>query len=246
MLRWRWRYLVRPKNDLAGLVHDAMISDSFTYRRLNIKMNMTTSHQLNPYAIGLCTLGRWIAQKNWLPATGGNLSVRASQDSCLISRSGKDKGELSPQDLLNVSWADGDLHCSGTPSAETALHVALYQLFPACKTVLHTHSVSATVFSRLIRADGHPFAGYEMQKAIEGCHSHEQLLDLAIFDNTQQIPQLAAQVRQRAGELNFAFLVRGHGLYVWGDSLEQARRHLEGWEFLIACELERLKIEGLI
>jgi len=208
-------------------------------------MNTTTSHHLNPNAIGLCTLGRVLAQKNWLPATGGNLSVRSGEHSCLISRSGKDKGELSPQDLLAVNWANGDLQCAGKPSAETALHVALYQLFGSCKAVLHTHSVQATVFSQLIDADSYRFTGYEMQKAIEGMQSHEQTLPLAVFANTQLIPQLAAEVKARQSALNYGFLVRGHGLYVWGDSLEQARRHAEAWEFLIACELERLKIVGL-
>lgn len=220
-------------------------SDSFTYRRLNIKMNTTTSHHLNPNAIGLCALGRTLAQKNWLPATGGNLSVRSSEQSCLISSSGKDKGELSPQDLLSVSWADGDLQCQGHPSAETAIHVALYQLAPHCKAVLHTHSVSATVFSLLQHGDSYLFNGYEMQKAIHGWHSHQQVLPLALFDNTQQMPQLAAAVKSRYTSLAYGFLVRGHGLYVWGDSLAQAKRHLEAWEFLIACELERLKISSL-
>ena len=83
-----------------------------------------------------------------------------------------------------------------------------------------------------------------MQKAISGNSSHEAPCPLAIFDNTQDIPALAQQVAQRWQQqpLNFALLVRGHGLYVWGYSLEQAKRHLEGWEFLINCELERLKL----
>lgn len=204
---------------------------------------MTTSHQLNPYAIQLCTVGRWIAQKNWLPATSGNLSIRASEHSCLVSGN-KDYAEFSPQDLHNVSWAEGDLRCHGAEVATAALHAALYQLFPQCKAVLHSHSISSTVFSRLIRADGYPISGYEMQKAIAGCEHTEQALQLVILDNQPQDQPLAAQLRQRAAELQSAVLVRGHGLYVWGDTLEQAKRQLECWEFLIACELERLKVAG--
>lgn len=206
-------------------------------------MNIAASLQLNPYAIQLCTVGRWIAQKNWLPATGGNLSIRATEHSCLVTGN-KDNGEFSPQDLCEISWRDGDLRSSSGSAAEAALHVALYQLFPHCKVVLHSHSLSSTVFSRLIRADGYPVSGYEMQKGIAGCTNAEQALQLVILDNAPQVPQLAAQLRQRAGELQSAVLVRGHGLYVWGDTLEQAKRQLESWEFLIACELERLKIAG--
>lgn len=211
-------------------------------------MNSTAQlHQLNPNAIALCALGRWVANRQWVPATGGNFSIRTGDNSALVTASGKDKGELSPQDLLPVSWQGQQLSCNGTPSAETALHAMLYQLNPATKAVLHTHSVQATVFSRLISQDNYLFAGYEMQKAITGISSHEQLLPLAIFDNTQDIPALAAELAQRWHKqpLQYALLVRGHGLYVWGNSLEQAKRHLEGWEFLINCELERFKIAGL-
>ena len=208
-------------------------------------MNNTAQlHQLNPNAIALCALGRWIANRHWVPATGGNFSIRSSEHSALVTASGKDKGELSPQDLLPVSWQDGSLSCPGKPSAETALHARLYQLDPAIKAVLHTHSMQATVFSRLISDDSYLFHGYEMQKAISGNSSHDIPCALALFDNTQDIPLLAQQVAQRWQQqpLNWGLLVRGHGLYVWGRSPDEAKRHLEGWEFLINCELERLKL----
>lgn len=201
-------------------------------------------HQLNPNAIALCALGRWIASRHWVPATGGNFSVRSTEFSALITASGKDKGELSPHDLLPVSWLNNQLTCAGEPSAETALHTQIYQLDNRIKAVLHTHSVHSTVFSRLVTGESYVFQGYEMQKAISGNISHDTPCPLALFDNNQNIPELALQLAQRWQQqpLNFALLVRGHGLYVWGYSLEQAKRHLEGWEFLINCELERLKL----
>lgn len=208
-------------------------------------MNNTAQlHQLNPNAIALCALGRWIASRHWVPATGGNFSIRSGENSALVTTSGKDKGELSPQDLLPVSWQDGTLNCPGKPSAETALHAQLYQLDSQIKAVLHTHSVQATVFSRLMNDDNYLFTGYEMQKAISGHSSHDTPCALAVFDNTQDIPALAQQVRLRWQQqpLNWGLLVRGHGLYVWGRNLDEAKRHLEGWEFLINCELERLKL----
>lgn len=208
-------------------------------------MNIAASHQINPYAIQLCAVGRWISQKNWLPASGGNLSIRASSHSCFISNS-QESTEFSPQDLSQVSWQDGDLHCPALAAADTALHVAFYQLFPQCKAVLHSHSVSSTVFSRVIRADGYPISGYAAQCAVAGGDDPTQALQLVILTPQQQVPQLAAALRQRAAELQTAVLVRGHGLYVWGDSVEQAKRHLESWEFLLACELERLKVVGLV
>jgi methylthioribulose-1-phosphate dehydratase len=34
------------------------------------------------------------------------------------------------------------------------------------------------------------------------------------------------------------YLIAGHGLYAWGRDLAEARRHLEAFEFMLACELE--------
>lgn len=204
-------------------------------------------HQLNPYAIQLCTTGRWIAQRQWVPAASGNFSIRSSAQTCLVTSPGKDKAELSPADLLHVSFDETGFSCQGKPAADIALHCSLYQLYPQAQAVLQTQSVQTTVFSRLISQSQHRFAGYAMQKTIQGAQTHEQSLLLPVLNNSQDVQALAATVSHYAAEqlLPYAFLVRGAGLYVWGDSLEQAKRHLEAWEFLIACELERVKICGL-
>ena len=44
----------------------------------------------------------------------------------------------------------------------------------------------------------------------------------------------------------YGFLVKGHGLYAWGNSLREAKRHLEGIEFLLSCELQRKLINSHI
>lgn len=206
-------------------------------------MNSSTQHhQLNPNAIALCALSRHIAHKGWLPACGGNLSVRNLTDDCLITRVGKDKAELSPQDLVRVDWREGDIRIHGDASADTAVHVALYQRDPHIKAVFHTHSPQSTAFSRLITADFYDVHGYGMQKALAGINDHQQPIRLALLEHTQDMASLVSAIPAFDAQ---AFLIKGHGLVVWGDSLEQAKRHLEAWEFLLACELERLKVVGL-
>lgn len=68
---------------------------------------------------------------------------------------------------------------------------------------------------------------------------------IPIFDNDQDIPALAQRVATLADNhpLQYGFLVRGHGLYCWGASVAEARRHLEGLEFLFQCELQRRLLE---
>jgi methylthioribulose-1-phosphate dehydratase len=37
------------------------------------------------------------------------------------------------------------------------------------------------------------------------------------------------------------YLIAGHGLYTWGADVAEARRHVEAFDFLFTCELERLR-----
>ncbi len=231
------------KNGLAASGQECYHLDSFTYRRPNIKMNMTTNHQLNPYAIQLCSLSRWISAKQWAPAGSGNFSIRSGEHSCLITAIGKDKGELSPHDLVQVRWQQGNVETVAAAPASVGLHVALYQQFFQAKVVLQTQSIAANVWSQLIRADHYLFSGYELQAVITR-QLHRNHCNLVIIDAKQSPALQAAEVARRADELTSALLIRGHGLYVWGDTLEQTKQQLEAWEFLINCELERMKISG--
>lgn len=200
----------------------------------------------NPQLHALLAACHWIGEKGWCPATGGNMSLRLDQQHCLVTESGKDKGSLSEQDLLLVETASNHVPSGRTPSAETGLHTLIYRLYPAVGAILHTHSVNATVLSRVEKGEALILQGYEMQKSLSGQKSHLDSVSIPIFDNDQDIPALAARVAAFAEvtPLQYGFLVRGHGLYCWGNQVAEARRHLEGLEFLFQCELQRRLLEA--
>lgn len=184
----------------------------------------------------------WLGQQGWCPATGGNFSVRQDAARFLITASGRDKTRLLREDFLSAPVTGELPRAPLAPSAETALHQMLYRLEASIGCVLHTHTVAATVLSRQAE-DALCFSGYEMQKAISGNITHAAELRLPVLENTQDIPALAQIVSQRWAQapLPYGFLVRGHGLYAWGANVAEARRHVEGWEFLCNCLLtERL------
>ncbi|ANS41331.1 methylthioribulose 1-phosphate dehydratase [Serratia inhibens] len=200
----------------------------------------------NPQLTALLAACHWIGEKGWCPATGGNMSLRLDDLRCLVTESGKDKGSLTEADFLLVETATNHVPSGRTPSAETGLHTLIYRLYPQIGAVLHTHSVNATVLSRVERSDGLVLQGYEMQKSLGGQSSHLDSVIIPIFDNDQDIPRLAARVAAYAEvtPLQYGFLVRGHGLYCWGRQVAEARRHLEGLEFLFQCELQRRLLEA--
>nr|WP_318382790.1 methylthioribulose 1-phosphate dehydratase [uncultured Enterobacter sp.] len=187
----------------------------------------------------------WIGVKGWAPATGGNMSVREDAHACWISESGKDKGSLTPADFLQVEIATNRAPSGRTPSAETGLHTLVYRLFPDANAVLHVHTVNATVLSRVTRGAALTLHGYEMQKSLFGQRSHLDSVSIALFDNDQDIDALARRIEDVAQSypLQYGFLLRGHGLTCWGRSVAEARRHLEGLEFLFECEMQRRLLE---
>ena len=185
-------------------------------------------------------------RRGWCLATGGNFSGRLDKNSAAITKSGQDKGQLTPESFLQVDLDGQVIGASVKPSAETLLHTRLYQLDPDIGAVLHTHSVTSTVLSSSISSDYLVLRGYEMQKALQGNTTHDTEIQIRIFDNTQDIAALADQLEAVwiSGIHTPGFLVRGHGLYAWGSNVAEARRHVEGLEFLFSCELEIRRLGG--
>jgi methylthioribulose-1-phosphate dehydratase len=184
--------------------------------------------------------GRFLYGRGWSPATSSNYSARLSADQALLTVSGKHKGQLGEDDVLATDLDGNSLEPGKKPSAETLLHTQLYRWQPAIGAVLHTHSVNATVLSRLTLADSLVFADYELQKAFSGVSTHECQVLVPIFDNDQDIARLAAQVQPWLDEHAdcAGYLIRGHGLYTWGATMADCLRQVEAFEFLFECELK--------
>ena len=188
---------------------------------------------------------RELAALGWTPATSSNFSMRLDGRSAAITVSGRDKGKLTPADIMPVDLDGRALGTDQRPSAETVLHTQLYKRLPEVGCVLHTHSLAQTLASKLYAGAGHiRFEEYELIKAFRGQDTHEAVLDVPVLANNQHIPTLAAQVDclLDAGEF-WGYLIEGHGLYAWGRDMPEARRHLEAFEFLIGCELELRKLQ---
>lgn len=183
---------------------------------------------------------RELAALGWTPATSSNFSMRLDDTHAAITVSGRDKGKLSDVDIMVVDFDGRPVGTGHRPSAETLLHTQLYRRFPEIGCVLHTHSQTQTVAARLFGGAGRVrFEDYELIKAFRGQSTHATSMNVPVLPNNQHMPTLAAQVDVLldAGPL-WGYLIDGHGLYAWGANMAEARRHLEAFEFLLACELQ--------
>jgi len=197
----------------------------------------------------LRAIGREFHGRGWSLGTSSNYSVVASRAplELLITVSGKDKSALGPDDFVRVDASGRPCDGSGRKSsAETLLHCTIAALVPGVGAVLHTHSVWSTLLSG---ADEHAgrvrIAGYEMLKGLEGITTHDTTAEIPVFANSQDMPTLAAELRERFARLDWSgprpphhgFLLARHGLYTWGRTLDEARRHVEILEFLFEVAL---------
>jgi methylthioribulose-1-phosphate dehydratase len=190
----------------------------------------------------LAAFGRFASAHGWVAATAGNFSRRLDREHALVTRSGVDKGAIGPGDVAVVAL-DGPVPPG--LSAETPLHLARYRADASVGAIVHVHTVAATVLSRAGAAAGYVrFSGFEMQKALTGITTHEAVVDLPVFPNQQDTAALAVAVEARlSGTAPVpGYLLAGHGIYAWGASMADARRHLEGWEFLLSCTLEERRL----
>jgi methylthioribulose-1-phosphate dehydratase len=183
--------------------------------------------------------GRRMDQRGWVPATAGNISVRIGGPRIAITRSGGHKGFLDPFSVIEVDSGGVVITPGAKPSAETLLHCQIYRRFPDAGAVLHGHSVAGTVLSLATAAPEISFTGYEVQKIFAGQTTHEATLHLPLVDNDQDMGRLAEAVEPRLADAAMGYLIRGHGVYVWGPDMDLALARLEGLEFLLACALER-------
>jgi methylthioribulose-1-phosphate dehydratase len=191
----------------------------------------------NELAVSLAEAAKGFYQRGWALGTSGNFSAVVSQDPLrlVITASGFDKGRLTTDQFVQID-SDGKIVAGqGRASDETKLHLTIVRQRPAM-AVLHTHSVWSTTLSTLsINDSGIEIAGYEMLKGLAGVPTHDHREWLPILDNSQNMDELALELGdllQRRPDAH-GFLLRGHGLYTWGKSVDEARRHVEILEFLL-------------
>ena len=167
----------------------------------------------------------------------------------LITASGKDKGELTEDDFILVD--ENGISVDGTsqrPSDETLLHSAIYKNTNA-KAVFHVHTTNSTLLTTL-PSEGQDkscsyisFSGLEMLKGL-GFKTHDVKINIPVIENSQDMKYLASIAPSYINEDVPGLLLKGHGIYAWGQSPHEAKRHVEIFEFLFEYRIKELNLEA--
>jgi len=192
----------------------------------------------------LIQLGRHLYNRRWMEAHSGNLSARLGPDRLLITANDVSKGTLRAADLITIDGCGQHINPGEPPpSSEFPLHLALYEFFPQVGAVLHCHSVTSTILSRMGN-ESFVLEGYEMLTALDRIGSHTGRVAIPVFSNYRDFKQLAHWFQRyvvRFPEID-GLLIAGPGLYCWGAPPADALRQAEALEFMFECELRMAQI----
>ncbi len=182
-------------------------------------------------------VGRRLHARGFIAANDGNISVRLDETRLLTTPTGVSKGFMTPDmlvmtDLQGVKLADGR-----SPSTELLMHLAVYELRPEIKAVVHAHPPTATGFA---------VAGIPLDRAVLA-EVVTTLGSIPIAEyGTPSTPQLADAVRQFI-EAHDGLLLANHGALTVADELLAAYYKMETIEHfarisLVARQLGRERL----
>ena len=90
---------------------------------------------------------RRLYDKNLTTCSGGNVSQKINKDLICITPSGLDKGRIQPEQIGLITLKGENLTPDLKPSIETSMHIAVHNMRPEIKAVVHAHPVTASSFT---------------------------------------------------------------------------------------------------
>ncbi len=176
----------------------------------------------------IISFGRLLYQKGLVTGTDGNISVRTSRNTVLITASGVHKGFIKTEQIIEIdmkcSVVAGDLK----PSSESFLHIETYNNIPSCMAIIHAH------------------APWSIAASLE-----EDTIDLSImaegrllFGKVEVVPLASpgtkklAQLSSAAATRSQIHILKAHGVVAWGKDLMEAYCLVEALE-------QNIKILGI-
>ena len=92
-------------------------------------------------------VGRRVYDRGFVASNDGNISVRLDDDRLLMTPTGVSKGFMTPDMLVTTDMAGRKLTGDREASSEILMHLAVYELRPDIKAVVHAHPPTATGFA---------------------------------------------------------------------------------------------------
>jgi len=168
--------------------------------------------------------------------SGGNISVRISNDRILLTPSATDKGNMRADQIAKIGMDGTNLSSRLKPSGEVSMHLEIYRRRPDLQAIVHAHPPMASVFTvcdvplntRLI-AESYAILG-------------EPAIAPYALTGTDE---LAAAVADSLGTNGVCVLMKNHGVLTVGRSLLEAFDRMEVLENAARINLHAARLGGV-
>lgn len=173
--------------------------------------------------------------RGWVANHDGNVTARLPSHRLLATPTAVSKRVLTDSDLIVVDRDDRVIQGGRKAFSELKLHRAVYDARPDVQAVVHTHAPNAT---------GLAVAGLAIDpriiaEAVVSLGDCVPLLPYAFPNSAEQVAGLRA-----AAESFDAVTLGNHGVFAWGDDLEQAFLRAELVEHLATIQLRAMQAGG--
>ena len=158
--------------------------------------------------------GHQLISEGLIARTWGNISARLSDETFLITPSGRAYDTLTPEELVEVKIDDCSYEGDVKPSSEKGVHAAVYALRSEAGFVIHAHSNNASAVSIL-------------QEDINISWLNNELLGIVIPSSRYAMTSTDKLVRHVSASLEKypearAMLLPYHGTLCLGENFEEA------------------------
>jgi L-fuculose-phosphate aldolase len=162
-------------------------------------------------------IGRLVFAKGWVAANDGNISIRLDDDRILATPTGVSKGMMRPEDLVIVDRQGHRISGTRDRTSEMAMHLAIYELRPEVRAVVHAHPPVATGFA----AAGVPLSDAVLPEVVTGLGC----IPLAEYGHPGT-PELVAPMLPLIPKHD-AILMANHGVVCYGEEAYTAYFRME-------------------
>ncbi|WP_018751342.1 class II aldolase/adducin family protein [Paenibacillus sanguinis] len=189
-----------------------------------------------------------LTARGQLPAASGSLSVRVGDYrpskfyfAVTAQQDAREKSRLPSRGLFLFADSTGS-PCHSTlllPSDDAPLHAKLYRI-TGCTAIIHAHTVFASVLGDYYGDNGYIRAqGLELIKQL-GIWEKTAEARIPVLSSNGSISAIAKQLPQVVDTRMPGLILRGGGLYAWGDGIHQAKLRLEAMEFILEAQYRSL------
>ena len=165
----------------------------------------------------------WLSEQGYfgsLRGSGGNVSVKVSDNAMAITPSSVRYQELSFEDICVVGFNNKVIEVKDglKPSIESGMHGVIYQNRLDVNAVVHTHQIYGSVFAVLNTPIPALFdeVSFALGASIE-------MIPYALSGSAE----LAANVGSKLSNHANAYIIQNHGILALGKNLDKAVLHAE-------------------